>query len=108
MSMGLFLPPSYRGEVSTVRYNSERGQYLLSIGVCERAIDGSMNPTNASARTFLSSISGSNHTTYFRSRFLVWRDRRRINGKCSRVRDRTDPAYAVREVECAKLVRVPI
>src|SRR6516164_4971410 len=32
------------GEVRAVTYNGEVAQYLVSIGVCERAVDGSMNP----------------------------------------------------------------
>jgi len=32
------------GVVSAIRYNGQPAQYLISIGVCERTVDGSMNP----------------------------------------------------------------
>ena len=32
------------GTVSAVRYNDEAAQYLVSIGICQRNVDGSINP----------------------------------------------------------------
>ena len=32
------------GTVSAVRYNDQAAQYLVSIGICQRNVDGSINP----------------------------------------------------------------